>query len=463
MMKKIVRLILIALGFCISFTSCSSIYSELPNVDTLPTIEVELNAEYFTTGSVYNNGSLTAGYLYDDYWIYSEVQNYEYEYKRPDGKIVSSNAQMVRFVKVNAATGVVSSLCLDPVCNHSVGSGCIMICPENGTPVIQGFVGDNMIFTYGIRDEVYGTINQTYVYNLKTGETKNIFAHNMEAAVLTKYSSRYIFGDTYYVVRDILDYSETGYDPASGKPLSDFEPKTVSILCEYDFKKNTVKELYVIPEGYSLSIVSNERFFFMSPEKDIYSCNRNGENMKKEDVLDFSPQIVCGTYAYNVNEQTHDMEIYNLSTNTIIEFRNEVKSTDYSITDFGIVKNDLSVLDEYLKIKNSYRTLKKENPDLTPAEHDKMCRKVRCSGTTQIWRWTLDGAEPQKVFELDKALVMIIHGTNNFLYGFVRRADPNNNYEEAPYENEGRCYINVQTGEITPISYLELIVPDVIE
>ncbi|MGM9641654.1 MAG: hypothetical protein ACI3XI_00450 [Eubacteriales bacterium] len=462
-MKKIVRLVFLALTLCVCFTSCSGIYADLPSIETPPTIEVDLNAEYFTTGSVYNKGNLAAGGFYDGYWIYREIQEYEYKYKRPDGKIMTLKSYMDRLVKVNAATGVVSSLCLDPVCNHSVGSGCLMICPELGDPVIQGFVGDNIIFTYGIYDKVYGTINQSYVYNLKTGEAKNIFAQNMEADLLTKYSSRYIFGDTYYVVKDILDYSETDYDPASGDPLSDYEPKTVSILCEYDFKKDRVKELFEIPAGYSLSIVSSKRFFFTAPEDGIYSCDRNGENMKKEDVLDFSPYVVCGTYAYKVEEKTQDMKIYDLRTNTMTEFPNEVKSLEWCITDFGIIKNDLSVRDELLKLDGSYKELKKENPDLTPAEHLRMCNKLRCNGTTQIWRWSLDGSNPQKIFELEKGYVAILQGTKDYLYGYLRQPDPNNDYEEAPYENSGRVYINLKTGEITPVPYLELIVPELVE
>lgn len=462
-MNKLYSLLLFAIVLCVSFVSCTSIYSELPDVETLNTISVDVSKEYFTTGSVYEKGNLTEGYLHDGYWIYRELQNYEYSYKRKDGKIVSSNAQIIRFVKANAVTGAVSSLCLDPVCNHSIGSGCIMVCPQGAVPLIQGFVGDNIIFTYGVRDEIFGLVNQSYIYNLKTGEAISIFEQSMANEILTKYSSRYIFEDTYYAVKNILDYSNTEYDPQNQQALSNFTPETVSVLCEYDFIKGTIKELFEIPEGYSLSIVSSERFFFMSPELEVYSCSRNGKNMKKEDVLDFSPQEVCGTYAYNVKQPSHDMEIYDLATNTKFEFPNEVRSTCYVINDCGIIKDDLSVYDEYTKVRNSYHELKEQGITPTPADHDRLCKKVRCSGTTQIWKYNLDGSSPQKIFELDKAMVNIIYATDSFLYGFVYRADPNNNYEEAPYENEGRCYIDLKTGGITPIPYLELIIPDLVE
>ena len=200
-MKKLYSSLILAITFCITFTSCASIYSELPHIETMSPITVDVNKEYFTTGSVYEKGNMNVGYLHDGYWIYRELQDYEYSYQRGDGKIVSSNAQISRLVKANAVTGVVSSLCLDPVCNHSVGSGCIMIKPNGGVTLIQGFVGDNIIFTYGIRDDVYGMINQSYVYNLKTGEARTIFEQSMANEILTKYSSRYIFEDTYYAVK----------------------------------------------------------------------------------------------------------------------------------------------------------------------------------------------------------------------------------------------------------------------
>ena len=468
-MKRLFKLVLLSVALCISFTSCTGIYSELPDVVTTNTVTVDLNKEYFTTGSVYEKGNTTEGVFHNGYWIYREVQEYSYNYKRPDGKIVTSSGNnMVRFVKLNTATGVLSSLCLDPVCNHSVGSGCIMICPSGGTPLIQGFVGDNILLTYGVRDEIFGYLNQSYVYNLTTGETKIIFAHNMADNVLTKYSSRYIFDDTYYVVMDVLDYSNTGYNPQDQQPLSNYNPETVSILCEYDFKKDTLKELFEIPVGYSLCIVSNKRFFFSSTEMDMYSCDRNGENMKKEKVLDFSPQFLCGTYAYNIDYETYEIEIYDLNTNEKHTLKNEISSTYCTIAESGIIKNDLSVMDEYKDVKaNGFKELEKQYPDLNRNEitkmYDTLCRKVRCSGTTQIWKWDLNGNNPQMLFEFDKALAKIIFATDDHLYGFVYRADPNNNYEEAPYENEGRSYINLKTGEITPIPYLELIIPELVE
>ena len=462
-MRKLYSTLMLSIVFCIIFTSCTAIYSELPEVDTISPNTVDESKEYFTTGSVYEKGNIGIGYLHDGYWIYRELQNYEYSYQRADGKIVSSNAQITRLVKANAVTGAVSSLCLDPVCNHSIGSGCIMIQPQGGSTVIQGFVGDYIIFTYGIRDDVYGLINKSYAYNLKTGEAKTIFEQDMANEILTKYSSKYIFGDTYYAVKNILDYSNTGYDPQNPRSLSEYDPETTSILCEYGVTGNTVKELFEIPEDYSLIIVSSKRFFFMNSEGEVYSCSRNGKKMTKEKVLDFSPYQVCGTYAYNVDEQSRDMEIYDLLTNTKHELPNDLRSTSYNITDIGIIKNDLSVYEEYMRIRNSYHELKEQGITPTPADHDKLVKNIRCSGTTQIWKYNHDGSSPQKIFEIDKALLDIQYATNDFLYGFVFRADPNNNYEAAPYENEGRCYINIKTGEITPIPYLELIIPELVE
>ncbi len=463
-MKRMFYALLMVFILCILITSCTSIYFELPEDDINSSLNVDTNKEYFTTGAVLSKGNISEGVFYNGYWIYREVQEYRYNYLRADGKIVTSSpTQLARFVKVNAATGVVSSLCLDPVCNHSVGSGCIMICPKGGIPVIQGLVGDNILFTYGIRDEIYGTVNQSYLYNLKTGEANTIFAQNMEGDILTKYSSRYIFGDTYYVVKNILDFSETDYDPADRVPLSFYTPKTVSILCEYDFKKNNIKELFEIPEDYSLCIVSSERFFFSTPENEIYSCYYSGKNMKKEKILDFSPEYVCGTYAYSVDYETYKIVIYDLLNNKKFALQNEVRSTYYTITDAGIIKNDLSVLDEYRRIQSSYDELKEQGITPTAADHDKLCRKVRCSGVTQIWKWRHDGSNPEMIFEIDKSLVNILFATDDYLYGFVYRADPNNNFEEMPYENEGRSYIDLKTGEITPIPYLELIIPDLVE
>ena len=63
------------------------------------------------------------------------------------------------------------------------------------------------------------------------------------------------------------------------------------------------------------------------------------------------------------------------------------------------------------------------------------------------------------VIEIDNATATFIGSTDKYSYLLLNQADPNNNYELIPAIS-GKCYINLESGEITPIPLLELILPE---
>ena len=89
--------------------------------------------------------------------------------------------------------------------------------------------------------------------------------------------------------------------------------------------------------------------------------------------------------------------------------------------------------------------------------YTKLTDAVRYSGKAQIWRSDFEGKSLELIFEIENAHIQSICGNDKVVFGFVTRGDPNNGFAELPLVNEGRSMINLETGEITPIPYLDLI------
>lgn len=231
------------LTFCLIllFTSCHSVYISPETFSD--NSEVEPEGEYFTTGALYSSGGGTSatGYFYKGCWLYIERQmTTGPRGQNSNGEIRYGEVQIERVVKYNPVTDTVSSPCLDPVCTHSLESGCVMLKPYKlGEPHktfdIMQLVGDWMILRLRYYDEVYITKNYVTFYNLQTGEAKQFFEEDLESEVMTRWVSGSSFGNKFYNIKQTLDFSGTGFNKENnGKSVADYTPKTIQTLCEYE-------------------------------------------------------------------------------------------------------------------------------------------------------------------------------------------------------------------------------------
>ncbi len=463
-MKKI-GLISLIISAIMLLSSCSSVY-QIPDDTTDAEISVK-EEEYFTTGSVYKKGDLYSGFLYKGYWIYCEKQDTSVKIHHSDGTRGNHSGPAQRLVKVNAQTGIVSSVCLDPACNHSYGSSCAVLAPYDKRLTLLGIVGDWVMYSFSHYDQLTAGYTESFIYNLQTGEHAKIFEYDIDGLEITKYESKCVFGNKLYSVRNDLDFSNTKYNPDGNKPISEFDPETVSTLCEYDFERRKSTDLFEIPDGYVVSAVTNKRFFLQSPDGAIYSCDKNGKDLKKEDVLDFSPQNMCGTYAYNILQNA--IEIYDLRTNEKKTVGHDFLAQFVLVTDEGILIDHSTTADEYKEMIANHSEFRKEYEaqgmglrEISEL-YEKELNKIEFKGSAQVWSISLDGSRTDLIFEEEHASIKVFYAVDGYMYCFAVFGDPDNSYILKEYINEGRSYINIETGEITPIPYLDLVIPEYIE
>lgn len=466
-MKNTIKIICTLVSALILFTSCQSVYIGTPSPSIGPDesapLQVDEEEEYYTPGTLFNSGDIQNGFMYYDYWIYEEGQYYkELATVSPSGKKTYNEKYASRLVKVNTATGVVSSLCLDPVCNHSPRSGCPMIAPEGWGIYIPVIVGDWVVVEKTTSSEVYGRMYECFAYNPLTGDKQDILINEYGEMTVTEWAGMAVFGNKLYSIRRFMDYSNTGYVPGGDKPMSSFTPETVCVFSYYDFDSKKTVELFEVPAGYAIYAVTNKRFFFRTPEGEIFSTGYDGKNPVKEDVFDFIITNKIGPYAYHVNKEI--FLIYDLRTNTKKQI--DVPFTRFqrpAFTKSGILYDTWTTMEEWDKALDGYAEFKEAHPDLRGSELQNAfmeeCNKLKYAGTAQIWRSNFEGEELELIFEKENAVISTVCGNDKYLFGFVVAGDPNNGYKEIAYENEGRSMINLETGEITPVPYCELIPP----
>ncbi|MBQ8259681.1 MAG: hypothetical protein IJY97_09000 [Clostridia bacterium] len=480
-MKKI-RLICLLLGILTLLSSCQTIYVEPPGdltEETEPLVEVDLEKEYFTEGYLRKEVTAHGGVLYGDSWIYLEHNHYDKYIRSSKDKDYYDTKQLLRIVKANAHTGQVTSICLDPVCTHSPGSDCIAVAPE-GTNIalVQDIVGDWLMFQYSRRTEDYGLVTTSYVYNLKTGESIDIFKNEIGEMLMTRWASRCPVGNRLYGVKNVLDYTNTGYKPGESS-ASKFTPETKSYLCYYDFDTRETVELFEIPAGYRITEVTNKRYILSGDEK-MYSIDHNGENLQEMDVLTFSPSDVCGPYAYGFDEDT--LYIYNISDNTLKTVKDSGPQESYSITNAGFIYKSWSNYEDYLKVNydvvsfiEEYVEEKKKQSGIeeptdeqkiewwdegtaaAARERERALYKINTT-LSLIEDFGLEGESiPFGYFE--NCIVSIFHATDKYLYCGLNRGDPNNDYQKIENSASGMYVVDLATGESSEFPFLDIVLP----
>lgn len=455
-MKKV---ILIVLTFVvILLTACQSVYV-LPEItETTASPDITADNEYFTTGNVNSYLQLTRedGYYYQGVWYYPEIRKYKISSSSEiDGSIKNSSVSVNRIVRYNAQTGIVSSACLDPSCSHSPGSDCLLLHIESSSSKmwIERIVGDWMLVTKIERDDIIGNMYQMISYNLKTGESRVVFSDSMHEQTMTIWIGGSPFGNKLYMVKNILDYSQTKFD--GNTPLRYFEPQTISIACEYNLDTNECMELFKLPSGYIIKAFSNKRLLVTSDTGEYYTCYFDGTNMIRTDVLDFSSHTAIGTYAYYYLDD--GFKFYDIKTNT----QNNVTINDFTlygnciITDGGIIYNTFTTIDEWKEMIAGAEAYVKENGANSAYKYQSMCDSVKYKGTAQLWRSDHKGDNLELIFEKENAVIRYLFGNEKFIYGYVTYGDPTS-HTELPYENNGRTAINLETGEMVSIPYLDI-------
>lgn len=456
MKHNIKYMFLYLISLLLLLSSCSSIYSEAEPITPITKIEVDPNEEYFTLGTEINKEGNTQC-IYNGCWIYSEYQEYQEHIRtKPDGEKIYVGRKIRRFVKYNPYTDTVSSPCLDPICTHGPGSGCVFIVPNDAMPDIKGMIGDWFLFGYSYElSTELGFFSEAYAYNLSTGELIQLSDYDPSAKVISQPKGWCTFGNKKYVTIQVLDYTDTDYiHKGERNELDGYMPETKWYLCEMDFDTKKFTELFEVPEDYRITAVTNKRFYFIKETfgDEVFSSNHDGTDMRKEDVFNFSPQNFCGTYGYLFDDT---IRIYDLRTNTSVSIAKEYSYQRRVLTNEGILCSTFSTADEnYQKLRDSRTSYE------VYSDYVSDVNKYRYEATSQIYLMGFNGQGKEIVYEGDGMILDAYYKSGKFLYCIVGFPDPNNGYKRKSVVNDGRSVINIETGEITQIPLLELIIPE---
>ena len=470
-MKNCIKIVTLLLSSIIIFSSCSSVYID-PVVTTSGEEVISDEEEYFTHNTVSTQGD-SADYYWNGYWLYFESQNTIAQTGTDaNGEPVYGDSTISRLVKYNPATGQVSSVCLDPSCNHSYESGCFTVVPHRaGTKAprvsvrINGICGDWVMIMVSAQHEEYSSTNELKAYNMKTGELRILSGEELGGEVMVRWTCRATFGNKLYRIKNILDYSNTKYTPGGeGENVLDYTPETTCILYEYDFETNTDTELFEVPSDYDgICAVSNKRFFFQKTEGEIYSCKRDGSEWKKEDVLNFAPYNFFGSLAF-IYLDGGAYTVYDLKTDQLTTVTPEFNAYGYpTLVSDGVVFSNVPAYAEARAKSNEYRdTLKKEKPSLSITEiielSNKLYQDILFSGSSQIWKCDQYGNGMSMICEIEKTVIDPIFAVDQYLFAKIT-------YRKEKAENEegektgSRCVINLETGEFSELPLLDVVVP----
>ena len=478
-MKRSLSFLLICLSLIMLLNSCQAVYVDIEKPPVSGAVEVDLEGEYFTDGKLLaqTKVNMEDGYVYDgalyfvdrqEYWTGSVTIDEEgKKHTRREGKICK------RIVRMNAETGIISSPCLDPVCTHGPGSNCPLMEKEGLNMSFQMIYNDWIVIQhYTKNDDVYGTFRQLHAYNIKTGQTVELFADSFEENTYTNFQTAIsVFDGNFYIVKHELDYSGTKFNPNGSKPLSNYEPETKSYLYEYNIEKNKMTELFEIPDGAIVRRITNKRFLIKA-DGEYYTCNLDGSNLKKSDGLEFFPFRAIGTLAFTYTETGY--KVYDLKTNQTtyvdideIEF-NHLKELTITENSSFIHVYEWTTEEEYRAVLAERNAFMDEHIDMDPLELNELVdelfglryRKANFGGTAQIWKCDHYGNNLELALEIEYATTRFIGITDKYAYIVLSKADPDNEFRLFPEFKERPCYISLETGEITPIPELELILPE---
>ena len=422
-MKRSLQLLCLSFALTILLCSCSSVYVDLEKPDTTGIVEVDPEDEYFTDGGIYTQFRFDPkdGFVYGDSWYYIETQKYTIKTVEYEGDVKHESTKHTyinRIVKVNAETGTVSSPCLDPVCTHSVGSTCPMMEPEDAGLRILMIANDWMIIELnGNYDKVYGSFDKVFAYNLISGNIIDIYDESFVDSIATDWEDLSLFDGKIYLVKHVLDYSKTKFNPENEKALSEYEPETQSYLYEYNLDNNSYRELFDIPDGARVHRLTNKRFLLYYDET-FYTCSLDGTNLQPCQTLDFIPDNKMGYLAFSPLEngyKFYDIRTDEITEVNIEEFKFEI-SYLYMLTVEGIYFHTLTSREAYNAERGKKQEFYAQHPDKTTDELSLLFAKhlhtILYSGKSQFWRCDHDGGNLELAFEWENSTSRFIGNTD---------------------------------------------------
>ena len=467
-MKNTIKCICMLISALILFSSCQSVY-EIPLETTAPPegLEIDPDQEYFTMGYPYRSGDPTSGLLYEGCLIYIEkvptigIVGYKGAEKTP----IYGDTYVERVVKYNPTTGVVSSPCLNPNCNHSLESDCPLLFPPTDEKVyhyyFRGIFGDWLVIFEQYRNEEYVNLFEQTFYNLKTGEVRRVFDDDLGSDVLIRWNGGSYHDGKYYIVKQILDYSQTGYKPGiEGQSIKNYEPITKQYLYEYDLEAGTSKELFYVTPGFNIGAVSNQRFYFGDDTRKIVSYPKDAtEGSSKQNENEMSGMGVSnllGTYSFFFNNDGYTVYDRQTDTQTDIVFDYSI-TCNVCVTESGILSNHQTAYDEWKNF--SAAEYRRQHSNASSNEVNAASRKILGAGTAQIWKCGFMGEDPHVIFELKNAFIKTIAAQGDYVFATIEHYDPETG-DVTANPNGKRCVINIKTGEITEIPFLDIVVPE---
>lgn len=468
-MKKTFKLTSLLLAILCLLTSCQTVYEAsmtTPETTVNPDIDIDLEGEYYTLGGPYRTGDISRGMIYEGCLIYIEkcvTKGVTGEKTNSDGTKVPvyGNVKLHRIVKYNPVTGTASSPCRIPTCNHSLESGCPMLLGSGFSEgqvesyAFQGIFGDWLVYMKFNYDNEYGSIMTEIMCNLKTGEVRNTFVEKYETNVVSKWRGGWYMDGKYYKVNSILDYSNSGYKPGMGLPLSFYEPDTKQYMYEYDFETNESKKLFEVTDICLGFMATSERFYFDRDDGTRYSTLKDGTDKRTETARSSSNFI--GTYS--ILYKDNGFSIYDLKTDESKEVSIDLlMAGKMCVTDNGVLYAHQTKEEEmqaFAKEANEYRL---EHPEEPPQDPRPTMTKILASGTAQIWGCGFFGEDNRVIFELPNAHIEIISAYDDYVFAILTKYDAEKGAPLDGYDSIS-CSINIKTGEITPIPELEIVVP----
>ena len=259
--------------------------STLEETETEPPVVDKVPEEYFTNGWLFYGGSVGSGAEYDGKWIHV-------------ADIIATNIRVL--AAYDPETGTTKSICVHhPNCFAS-GEHCPVIIPIGWNINFIEILGDWCMYQINGNGKYESEIR---FYNMKTGEAR-VIEGTESGNVITYPSTAYpMDGKAYLNMWDIDNASGTRRDY-----VSCYDPETdkTEYLCDE-------------PEDMHMVGLSNKRIFFAEKRSSllapsvVWSTDYSGNNLKKEEVLNFDLLAMSGIYAYEpIMEDHFEKDGYNL-------------------------------------------------------------------------------------------------------------------------------------------------------
>ena len=259
--------------------------STLEETETEPPVVDKTPEEYFTNGWLFYGGSAGSGAEYEGKWIHLS-------------NIIATNIKVM--AAYDPATGTTKSICVDPNCPSS-GNYCPAIVPIGWDLRYIEIIGDWCVYQFDGNEK---NATEIRLYNMKTGVVRSITPKPEGENIIAYPSVAFPMDDKLYL--NLHDKNSASENIREYVAVYDPETDTTEYLCDE-------------PEDMHMVGLSNKRIFFAEKRNSlrdpsvVWSTDYSGNNLKKEEVLNFDLIVMSGIYAYEpIMEDHFEKDGYNL-------------------------------------------------------------------------------------------------------------------------------------------------------